>query len=55
MTDTTLSRPPAMNLDFASGEFWGRDPHPALAWFRANDPIPFDDEPASGASPATTT
>ncbi|MFI5044485.1 MAG: cytochrome P450 [Acidimicrobiales bacterium] len=44
MTDTTLSRPTAMNFDFASGEFWGHDPHPALAWFRANDPIPFDEE-----------
>src|SRR5262245_64769543 len=29
---------------FASGDFWGGDPHPALAWMREHDPVPFDDE-----------
>jgi cholest-4-en-3-one 26-monooxygenase len=27
---------------FASGDFWGGDPHPALAWMRDHDPVPFD-------------
>jgi cytochrome P450 family 142 subfamily A polypeptide 1 len=26
-----------------SGEFWGRNPHDELAWFRANDPVPWDE------------
>jgi cytochrome P450 family 142 subfamily A polypeptide 1 len=29
---------------FASGDFWGRDPHAALTWFRRHDPVPFDGE-----------
>jgi cytochrome P450 family 142 subfamily A polypeptide 1 len=29
-------------IDLVSGEFWGGDPHDALAWMRANDPVHWD-------------
>ena len=29
-------------IDLVSGEFWGRDPHDALTWLRANDPLHWD-------------
>jgi cytochrome P450 family 142 subfamily A polypeptide 1 len=33
---------PPPDTAFASGDFWGGDPHTALAWFRRHDPVPFD-------------
>lgn len=30
------------DIDFISGEFWGRDPHPELTWMRRNAPVHFD-------------
>ena len=30
------------DIDFLSGAFWGRDPHPELAWMRENAPVYFD-------------
>jgi len=30
------------DIDLVSGEFWGRDPHEALTWMRANAPVYFD-------------
>src|ERR1051325_12192412 len=27
------------DLDYVSGDFWARDPHAALTWLRANDPV----------------
>jgi cytochrome P450 family 142 subfamily A polypeptide 1 len=35
-----------MTTSFASGDFWGGDPHAALAWFRRHDPVPFDEAAA---------
>ena len=32
----------APDIDFVSGEFWGRDPHDELAWMRANAPVYWD-------------
>lgn len=32
-----------MTTSFASGDFWGGDPHAALARFRRHDPVPFDE------------
>jgi cytochrome P450 family 142 subfamily A polypeptide 1 len=29
-------------IDLVSGEFWGRNPHPELAWMRENAPVYFD-------------
>jgi cholest-4-en-3-one 26-monooxygenase len=29
---------------FASGDFWGGDPHEGLAWLRRNDPVHWDEE-----------
>jgi cytochrome P450 family 142 subfamily A polypeptide 1 len=33
------------DLDFVSGDFWADDPHAALTWLRANDPVHWN-EPA---------
>ena len=30
------------DIDFLSGAFWGRDPHPELTWMRENAPVYFD-------------
>ncbi len=30
------------DIDLVSGDFWGGDPHTALAWMRENDPVHFD-------------
>ncbi len=30
------------DIDFLSGAFWGRDPHPELTWMRKNAPVYFD-------------
>ena len=30
-------------IDIVSGDFWGGDPHAALTWLRANDPVYFDE------------
>ena len=30
------------DIDFISGAFWGRDPHPELTWMRQNAPVYFD-------------
>ncbi|MBV8303267.1 MAG: cytochrome P450, partial [Acidimicrobiia bacterium] len=30
------------NIDLVSGEFWGGNPHEALSWMRANDPVHWD-------------
>jgi cytochrome P450 family 142 subfamily A polypeptide 1 len=32
--------PPDINL--VSGDFWGRNPHPELAWLRQHDPVYWD-------------
>ncbi len=37
---TVATRQP--DLSIISGEFWGRNPHPELAWIRANDPVFWD-------------
>ena len=37
---TVATRQP--DLSIISGEFWGRNPHPELAWIRANDPVYWD-------------
>jgi len=29
-------------VDLVSGEFWGRDPHPELAWMREHSPVHWD-------------
>lgn len=31
-----------MDIDFVSGEFWGRDPQAELTWCRENDPVHWD-------------
>jgi len=30
------------DIDLVSGDFWGRNPHPELAWMRENAPVYFD-------------
>ena len=30
------------DIDLASGDFWGRNPHPELTWMRENAPVYFD-------------
>ena len=30
---------PTPDLDFVSGDFWGRDPHAGLTWLRENAPV----------------
>jgi cytochrome P450 family 142 subfamily A polypeptide 1 len=30
------------DIDFVSGDFWGRNPHDALTWMRANAPVYWD-------------
>ena len=30
------------DIDFISGEFWGRNPHDSFTWMRANAPVYFD-------------
>ena len=30
------------DIDLVSGDFWGRNPHDALTWMRANDPVHWD-------------
>jgi cholest-4-en-3-one 26-monooxygenase len=32
-----------LDIAIASGDFWGRNPQPELAWLRANDPIHWDE------------
>ena len=32
------------DLSIVSGAFWGRNPHPELAWIRRHDPVYFDAE-----------
>jgi cholest-4-en-3-one 26-monooxygenase len=32
-----------LDIAIASGEFWGRNPQPELAWLRANDPVHWDE------------
>lgn len=34
--------PTRPDIDFVSGEFWGRNPHDELAWLRANAPVYWD-------------
>jgi len=31
-----------VDVDFLSGEWWGRNPHDELTWLRENDPVHFD-------------
>ena len=31
-----------MDIDFVSGEFWGRDPQDELTWLREHDPVHWD-------------
>src|ERR1700690_1311750 len=31
------------DINFMSGEFWGRNPHAELSWLRANAPVYWDD------------
>ena len=30
------------DIDFISGEFWGRNPHDEFTWMRANAPVYWD-------------
>lgn len=48
------------DIDLISGEFWGRNPHDAFTWMRANAPVYWDGRtwgspgtPTSGPSPRT--
>jgi cytochrome P450 family 142 subfamily A polypeptide 1 len=34
--------PTRPDIDFVSGAFWGRDPHPELTWLRHHAPVYFD-------------
>ena len=35
--------PDRPDIDLVSGDFWGRNPHPELAWLREHDPVYFDE------------
>ena len=39
----TTSAPAALGIDLMSGEFYGREPHDAYAWMRANAPVYYDE------------
>ena len=35
--------PEALGIDLISGTFFGREPHDAFAWMRANAPVYYDE------------
>src|SRR5580698_2237298 len=37
------SAPDALGIDLLSGAFYGREPHDAYAWMRANAPVYYDE------------
>jgi cytochrome P450 family 142 subfamily A polypeptide 1 len=38
-----MAMPTDLDPHFSTGPFWGGDPHASLAWFRENDPVPYDE------------
>src|SRR6185437_12778521 len=42
-SSAVTTAPPHLGIDLMSGEFYGREPHEAYAWMRANAPVYFDE------------
>src|SRR5271170_8338862 len=42
IVSTVINPPAELGIDLMDGEFFGREPHDAYAWMRANAPVYYD-------------
>ena len=43
IVSAVTTAPEALGIDLMSGAFFGREPHDAFAWMRANAPVYYDE------------